>query len=56
MDAPGSGGEGVPAAAGPPWQGVMSTSRPLLLPTPGTTYAPAQPLGAERRGGSASGC
>jgi hypothetical protein len=28
----------------------------LLLPTPGTTYAPAQPLGAERRGGCACGC
>jgi len=34
---------------------VISTFRLLLLSTPGTTYAPAQPLGAERRGGGASG-
>ena len=37
------------------WQGAISTFRLLLLPTPGTTQVPAQPLGAERRGGSAGG-
>ena len=33
----------------------VTTFRPLLLPTPGTTYALAQFLAAERRGGGASG-
>ena len=34
----------------------VTTSHPLLLPTPGTTQAPVQPLGAERRGGSGRVC
>ena len=33
----------------------VTTFRLLLPPTPGTTYAPAQPLAAERRGGAACG-
>ena len=33
----------------------VTTFRLLQHPTPGTTHAPAQPLGAERRGGSACG-
>ncbi len=49
-------GEGAPVGASPPWQWVISTFRFLLFATPGTTYAPAQPLGTECRGGSACGC
>ena len=51
--------------AGPPGWGACGrqptlargvTAFRILQPTtPGTTYAPAQPLGAERRGGSACG-
>ena len=33
----------------------VTTFRLLQHPTPGTTYAPAQPLAAERRGGGACG-
>ena len=47
----------IRSAKSPPatWQGAISTSRLLLLTTPGTTYAPAQPLAAKRRGGCAGG-
>ena len=37
------------------WRGAISTFRLLQLPTPGTTQVPAQPLGAEHRGGGACG-
>ena len=49
------GGKGLYVWGWPSGNGAISTFRLLLPPTPGTTYAPAPPLGTECRGGSACG-